>query len=102
MLGNPAGLGVKVRIGDESLRRDAAPVQAHSAVLLLLYTGDGLTQLRQPYRTGISARAAAQHDGIEFSRHGRASTRQPGASQALRRPPEVFALLFLEVPGSLP
>src|SRR5690606_25814919 len=63
-------LRVEVRVGDQRLRGDAAPVEAHSAVLFFFDTGGLHAELRQPDGTDITAGTPAKDNRVKLVGHG--------------------------------
>src|SRR5262249_1364830 len=71
----------EVSVGDQRLRRDAAPVDAHAADLFLLDASNGEAELTGTNGTGITARAAPEDQDVVGRFHGAPSTLALGASQ---------------------
>src|SRR5690606_29316695 len=65
-LGARLGLLVEVGVGDQRLTRDAAPVEAHAAVLFFLNASHPQTKLAETDGAGIPAGSAPGDDRIEL------------------------------------
>jgi hypothetical protein len=63
----------EVSVGDQRLRRDAAPVEAHAAVFFFLHTRDLEAELPETDGTGVTPGAATEDDGVKRGVHGAAS-----------------------------
>jgi hypothetical protein len=73
-------------VAQQSLRRDAADVQAHSAPVALLDDRDRPAELRGPDGGHVPAHASAEHDEVEVPTHtSTLRTRPPPRDQDLAR-----------------